>query len=211
MRLFTTTASPWVRRCVVAILELGLRERFEFVPTRWPHSWATTTIEFDPAFLEATPVGRIPALVTDQGLRLTDSTAICDYLNAELGNYRLLPRDGAARWNMLSVIAIANGLVEAQISRRAELLRNGAERSNDYIEKMRQREQRCFAALEPSAATVGAEVDLAQISVATACGYADFRYPELDWRGDSPGLAGWFAVFSRRPSMQATVPVETPQ
>lgn len=211
MRLFTTPASPWVRRCVVSILELGLQDRVEFIPTRWPHSWATKTVEFDPAFLDATPVARIPALVTDQGLRLTDSGVICDYLNAELGGYRLLPVDGNARWRMLSVISITNGLIEAQISRRAELLRNAPERSNDFIDKLRQREHRCFAALEPAAAEFGAAADLAQIAVATACGYADFRYSKDDWRGASPKLACWFADFSERPSMRATMPVETPQ
>ncbi|MCX7141944.1 MAG: glutathione S-transferase family protein [Proteobacteria bacterium] len=211
MRLFTTPASPWVRRCVVAIMELGLESKVEFVPTRWPHTWATKTVAFDPAFLDATPVGRIPALVTDEGLRLTDSGAICDYLNAELGGYKLMPASGAARWRMQSVIAIANGLVEAQISRRAELLRDAREGSGDFIEKMRQREQRCFMALEPAVAGFGTGVDLAQIAAATACGYADFRYPAEDWRGASPGLAHWFAQFSERPSMRATKPVETPQ
>lgn len=211
MRLFTTPASPWVRKCVVSILELGLQDQVELIPTRWPHSWATTTVEFDSAFLDATPVARIPALVTDNGLRLTDSGVICDYLNAELGGYRLLPADGAARWQLLSVISITNGLIEAQISRRAELLRNASERSGDYIEKMRQREHRCFAALEPAAAEFGAGVDLAQIAVAAACGYADFRYPDDDWRGASPRLARWFERFSERPSMRATMPVETPQ
>jgi glutathione S-transferase len=102
-------------------------------------------------------------------------------------------------------------LIEAQISRRAELLRNVSERSNDFIEKMRQREHRCFAALEPAAAEFGADVDLAQIAVATACGYADFRYPNDDWRSASPKLARWFERFSERPSMRATIPVETQQ
>lgn len=211
MRLFTTPASPWVRRCVIAIMELGLQDRIQFIPTRWPHSWATKTVAFDPAFLEATPVARIPALVTDQGLRLSDSGAICDYLNGELGGYKLLPAEGLARWQLLSVISIANGLVEAQISRRAELLRDATERSNDFIEKMRERERRCFAALEQEAVGFGAECDLAQIAVATACGYADFRYPDDRWRGASPKLAQWFERFSERPSMLATIPVETPQ
>lgn len=211
MRLFTTPASPWVRRCVVSIKELDLEDRVEFVSTRWPHTWATKTVAFDPAFLDATPVGRIPALVTDQGVRLADSGAICDYLNAELGGHRLMPAGGAGRWRMLSVISIVNGLVEAQICRRAELLRDARERSDDFIEKMRQREQRCFVALEPAVADFGATVDLAQIAAATACGYADFRYPAEDWRGAAPELSRWFAQFSERPSMRATKPVETPQ
>ena len=81
MLLFTSPASPWVRRCVVSAAELGLLDRIERVPTRWPHTWATQTTEYTPEFAAATPVARIPALVSDDGLRLSDSHAICDYLN----------------------------------------------------------------------------------------------------------------------------------
>jgi hypothetical protein len=34
LRLYVTPASPWVRRVVVSILELGIGDRFEFVQTR---------------------------------------------------------------------------------------------------------------------------------------------------------------------------------
>ena len=89
MRLYVTPASPWVRRVVVSILELGIRDRFEFVRTTWPHTWATQTVALAPDFGAATPVARIPTLVTDD-VTLTESHAICDYLNGELGGYRLL-------------------------------------------------------------------------------------------------------------------------
>ena len=87
MRLYVTPASPWVRRVRVAILELGIEDRFEFVQTRWSHKWATQAVEHRPEFLEATPVVRIPALVTAD-LTLTDSHSICDYINGELGGFR---------------------------------------------------------------------------------------------------------------------------
>jgi glutathione S-transferase len=211
LKLFTTTASPWVRKCVVSIIELGIRDRVEFIPTRWPHSWATKTVDYVPDFIAATPVARIPALVTDDGLRLTDSGAICDYLNAEFGNYRLMPREGELRWRMLSVISIANGLIEAQIYRRAELLRQESERSVDFIEKMKQREHRCYRALDPLIGQFKSDFDLAQLSVAVGCSYADFRFTEDDWRQESPNLARWFEEFIKRPSMQSTMPAETPQ
>ena len=81
----------------MTILELGIEDRFEFVQTRWPHSWGTQTVAMPADFTAATPVVRIPALVTDS-VTLTDSHAICDYLNAEFGDFRLLAREGAARW-----------------------------------------------------------------------------------------------------------------
>ena len=129
MRLYVTPASPWVRRVRVTILELGIEDRFEFVQTRWPHSWGTQTVAMPADFTAATPAMRIPALVTDT-VTLTDSHAICDYLNAEFGDYRLLAREGAARWQALATMALANGVLEAQIMRRAETLRADKERSD---------------------------------------------------------------------------------
>jgi glutathione S-transferase len=209
VRLYVTPASPWVRRVRVTILELGLSDRFEFVQTRWPHSWGTQTVTMPADFTAATPVLRIPALVTDD-VTLTDSHAICDYLNAEFGNFRLLAREGAARWRALATIAIANGILEAQIMRRAELLRSDKERSNDFIAKMRDREFRCFAALENHLPTFGSTFDLAQITTAVACGYDDWRYGP-DWRNAAPKLAAWYDSAAARPSMKATEPAETPQ
>jgi glutathione S-transferase len=127
VRLYVTPASPWVRRVRVSILELGIQDRFEFVQTKWSHKWATQAVAHNPEFLEATPVVRIPALVTPD-FTLTDSYSICDYLNGELGGYRLLARDGSARWRALADIAVACGIIEAQVARRAELLRSERER-----------------------------------------------------------------------------------
>jgi glutathione S-transferase len=210
MQLYVTPASPWVRRVVVSILELGIRDRFEFVSTKWPHSWATRGVAHSPDFSDATPVERIPALVAGD-LHLADSTAICDYLNAELGGFRLLAREGRARWQALADIAIASGIIEAQVARRAELLRGERERSDDFVAKMRDRSLRCFRALERRVPEFGPTFDLAQITTAVACGYHDWRYAADGWRDSAPGLAAWFDDASQRPSMRATQPAETPQ
>ena len=209
MRLYVTPASPWVRRVRVAILQLGIEDRFEFVQTRWSHKSGTRAVAHRPDFLEATPVVRIPALVTAD-FTLTDSHSICDYINGELGGFRLLAREGASRWRALADMSIACGIIEAHISRRAELLRSEHERSNDFIGKMRDRELRCFAALEKRAPGLGAAFDLAQITIAVACGYESWRYGG-EWRGVAPKLAAWFDGVAKRPSMEATEPAETPQ
>ena len=209
MRLFVTPASPWVRRVRVAILELGIEDRFEFVQTKWSHKWATQAVEHRPDFLEATPVVRIPALVAAD-FTLTDSHSICDYINGELGGFRLLAREGDARWRALADMSVACGIIEAHISRRAELLRAEHERSNDFIAKMRDRERRCFADLDKRVPHFSATFDLAQITTAVACGYESWRYGD-EWRGVAPRLAAWFDGVARRPSMKATEPAETPQ
>src|SRR3954464_7069070 len=208
MRLYVTVASPWVRRVRVTILELGIEDRFEFVQTRWPHSWGTETVAMPADFTAATPVMRIPALVTAT-VTLTDSHAICDYLNAEFGHFRLLPREGAARWRALSTMALANGVLEAQIMRRAELLRSDKERSNDFIAKMRDRELRCLPRLEEHLPTFGDAFDLAQITTAVSCGYDDWRYGP-DWRGAAPKLAALYDLVAGPPAGKGAPPGRTP-
>lgn len=210
MKLYVTPASPWVRRVVVSILELGIRDRFEFVPTRWPHSWGTRRVDHPGDFPHDTPVERIPALVAGD-LHLVESHAICDYINGELGGWRLLAREGEARWRALADISVANAVIEAQIARRAELLREERERSDAFIGKMRDRSLRCLAALDKRASGLGEDFDLAQITIAVACGYQDWRYPSDDWRSGAPTLAAWFDRVSSRPSLVATRPAETPQ
>lgn len=210
MRLYITPASPWVRRCVVSILELGLRDRFEFVPTKWPHDWATRTVEHASDFPKDTPVQRIPALVTPE-VTLVESHAICDYINGELGGFRLLAREGAARWQTLADISVANAIIEAQVSRRAELLRQPAERSADFVDKMRERKLRCFRALDERVPAAGTVFDLAQITTGIACSYNDWRFPDDGWRAAAPRLAAWYDTIAERPSMKTTQPAETPQ
>jgi glutathione S-transferase len=211
MRLYVTPASPWVRRVRVTILELGIEDRFEFVQTRWPHSWGTQTVAMPADFTAATPVLRIPALVVDGDLTLTDSHAICDFLNAELGGFRLLAAQGEPRWRALATMAIANGIIEAQVMRRAETLRSDKDRSDDFIAKMRDRTFRCFAALEKDdLPAFGPTFDLAQITTAVACGYDEWRYGP-DWRTAAPRLAAWYDSVADRPSLKTTMPAETPQ
>jgi len=217
MTLFYTPASPFVRKCTVTIRELGLEDRVEIVPTKWPHSWGTETVPYREDFLAATPIARIPALVTDDGECLTESSLICEYLNDELGQYRLCPQSGRERWHILSVVSVAtSGILESLVARRAELLRkraaaqNKQEFSPGFVRKMMQRIDRCYQRLDALSLDFRAEIDLGQIAAGCACGNTDFRYPEDDWRAIAPNLARWYERFRRRPSMRATEPGETP-
>jgi glutathione S-transferase len=211
MKLFWTPASPFVRKVMVAILELGLRERIEICPTYWPHEWGVRTIAFEQDFIAANPIGRIPTLVTDEGIAIPESNWICEYLDSLSGAPRLLPKAGAARWKCIRALAVADGAVEAMIARRAETLRKGADRSAEFIAKQRDRSARCLDCLEREIAAIEGELTLAQISAGIACGYMDFRYPEDQWRTGRPRLAAWYAAFAARPSMVETVPAETPE
>ncbi len=221
MRLFWTPASPFVRKVMVSIHELKLLERIEIVPTTWPHEWATRTVEFDKEFIAANPVGRIPALVTDDGIAICESNLICRYLAAQVSGSKLIPGDTREDLPALRLWGIADGALEAMIARRAETLRPGLERSKDFIQKQRGRISRCFDSFDVSyleshgQPTIGqpttGQTTIAHVAAGIACGYMDFRFPSDAWRDNRSALARWYDGFAERRSMTLTMPAETPQ
>ena len=48
--------------------------------------------------------------------------------------------------------------------------------------------------------------DMAQLALAVALGYLDFRHGDRAWRRGRPALAAWEAAIAARPSLRATVP-----
>jgi glutathione S-transferase len=222
LQLFWTPASPFTRKVVVSARELGLWGQIEVRPTAWPLDWGYATVPFTAGLAEANPVARIPTLVADDGTALGDSTLICQYLNdraqspaknrAESAS--IIPADDG-QWPMWSLYAIADGLLEAQVAMRAEMLRPVALRSDGFLQKQRDRITRCFDACEERAGELdvaGASLpNLAQITIAIACGYQDWRNWLWDFRLGRPNLNTWYNSFFQRPSMLATEPKDTPE
>ena len=214
MKLYWTPASPFTRKVSVSAAELGLSQRIEVIPTKWPLTWAYGTIAFTPGLAESNPVARIPTLLTDAGVALGDSTLICQHLDAVAGGGRVIPT-GEAAWRMWSLYAVADGLLEAQVAMRAERLRPTANQSEGFLSKQRDRIRRCFDRIEESAGELACAPDalpnLAMITVGVACGYQDWREWLFDFREGRPRLAAWAAGFAERPSMASTRPSETPE
>jgi glutathione S-transferase len=211
MKLFWTPASPFVRKVVVAAIELNLRDQIDIHPTFWPHEWGSRTVALDPEFAAANPIGRIPALVTKEGVAIPESNWICEYLDTLSVDKKLLPPSGAARWRCVRMLAVADGATEAMILRRAELLRETNEQSPGFLGKQKDRIFRCFDTIESEFDALDGDLTLAQISTAIACSYMEFRYPADNWTAGYPKLSAWSASFSQRLSMTQTMPAETPQ
>ncbi len=63
------------------------------------------------------PLGRVPALETDDGRALVDSATILDYLDQLAGPEKsLTPASGDARMEVMNIIGISAGAVEKSIS-----------------------------------------------------------------------------------------------
>ncbi|MFC3674250.1 glutathione S-transferase family protein [Ferrovibrio xuzhouensis] len=196
MKLRFAATSPFARKARVCILELGLADRVEQIPT---DPWT------DPALRIANPLGKVPALELPDGVTLYDSPVVCEFLDAEAGG-SLFPPRGPKRWRSLRRQALGDGLAEAVVRRFVELRRPPEQRGAAVIARQTEAIAYTLAALEAEAQSLSEPPTIGEISIGCALGYLDFRNPDEGWRAGHPDLARWFAVFDARPAMQATRP-----
>ncbi len=201
MRLLYAAPSPFARKVRVAAAELRLDGDIELVEAH------PKPIDTPPELAAVNPLGKIPALVLEDGAALYDSTVICEYLDTEHGRNRLIPAAGPARWAARRREALANGMMEAGVLLRYEqLFREADRRSEAWIAGQQGRIDRALDVLEGEAASLPAEPDMGAIAIGCALGYLDFRFAEDDWRGAHPTLARWYKTWSARPAMRDTSP-----
>ncbi len=196
MKLYFSPTSPYVRKVRVMAEELGIDLEREPV----------TTLQSldDSSYGKVNPIHRLPAMQLDDGTVLPDSKLICEYLDAMSG-HKMVPADGPARWQVLKLQTMADGMLDAAVPRRGESARPAEQQSPTRIAQYKRSMDQTVDALEGMADQLDG-VNLGTIAVACALGYLDFRYANDDWRSAHPKLAAWYAEFSQRPSMQASVP-----
>lgn len=198
MKLRGSPSSPFVRKVAAAAIECGLDGRIENVPV---DVWAADTDQG-----EINPLGKVPALITDDGEVLFDSPVVCEYLDSLHDGDKLFPAAGPARWQTLKQQALADGILDAAVSRLLEGRRPEAQRSADWMERQRRVVERALDSFETDAAALDGPPTIGRLTAAVALGYLDFRFAGDDWRAARPKLAAWYKDFAERPSMQATVP-----
>jgi glutathione S-transferase len=197
VKLYTNAASPFARKCRVIAHELSLKlEEIRTLPMQ------------DPEFRRINPLGKIPALILDDGSVLIDSPVICEYLN-HAGGGKFFPnnsiwKEDSRRWKTLGLQALGDGLADAAVAWMIE------GRQQPINEAMRTRHMAAvMATLDVlERATFAEDPSIGEIAVGCALGYLDFRMLDLDWKSSRPKLAGWYAKFCEYPSMKATVPAQ---
>ena len=196
LKLLGSITSPFVRKVRVVAMELGLGDRLELVPTETS----------DPALGLINPLGKVPALLLADGTALYDSAVIVEYLD-HLGGGTLLPVAGPARWPVLVLQALADGMADAAVYCVMEKRRPPAARSADALALQRGKMLRGLDRLEADVASLDA-LNAGTIAAAVTLGYFDFRHPDLGWRAERPKLARWYESQTSRPAMLATAPPE---
>jgi glutathione S-transferase len=199
MKLLGTQTSPYVRKARLVLLEKNIPHEYVIDPPSEPGSLVA----------RVNPLGRIPALILDDGFCVFDSSVIADYADTLNDSPVLIPRDDAlARLRVKRWEALADGIMDSAIVARNEVLRPADQQSAALLDL---HNTAVSHALEYVSGLLGERlwcegdtITLADLALVSALIYLDLRQAERDWRGQYTNLASWFDRISQRASVIAS-------
>jgi len=197
MILRSSPPSPFGRKVKLALGILGLEK-------------AVTIEKADPtdasdSIRQQNPLGKIPALIVEDGSVLYDSPVILEYLDHRAGGGKIVPKDGDARFKALTLQALCDGILDAGIL----LVYEGRWRPPEmavqkWLDHQTGKVARALAVLEASPPALTAIPDVGQITLACALGYGDLRFGGK-WRDGHPKLVKWLDAFAAKvPAFEKT-------
>jgi len=197
MILRSSPASPFGRKVRIAASLLGLADKIDVRETDLN----------DPAdsIRKQNPVGKIPALILDDGEAYYDSRVILDYLDHLAGGGRIVPREPKARFAALRLQALCDGILDASLLLVYEGRYRPAEmKVQAWVDRQTDKVARGLAALEAAPPALTSPPDVGQITLACVLGYRDLRFGGT-WRNDYPKLVAWLDKFAAQvPAFAAT-------
>jgi glutathione S-transferase len=199
MKLMMAGPSPFVRKVLVVLHETGQIDDVEL------QSVTAGPGVTEAALKAANPVGKIPALVRDEGPTLYDSRVICRFLDSR-ASAGLYPDKG---WDTLVLEATGDAICDAAVSMVYEKRFRPEEMHHaPWIEAQWDKVASALDTLNARwMSHLEGPLDIGQIAVGCALGYVDFRHADRNWRAGRDALADWADRFNARSAMQETMPV----
>lgn len=198
MKLVGSKTSPYVRKIRVLLAEKQIP--CELVEDNvW--SPETTVPRYN-------PLGKVPALIMDEGEVLYDSRVIAEYLDS-LPGVKFIPGPVPERMRVRRDEALGDGIADAGIAIFLERKRDAARQDPAWIARQSGKVRSGVAALSKAIAampTAGARgMTLGDIACGCALFWLEFRLPEFRWRED-PVLKSWAENLESRASFAQTRP-----
>ena len=197
MKLFYSPNSPFSRKCRIIILEKKIEgvEQVEVSPAENP-----------PELLAVNPLGTIPALVTNDGLHLCDSSVIVEYLDGLPSSAPRLIPEGEARLCVMALAVMAEGMLNAAVSCVLEGRRPKENQYPAWVERKEKAVARTIDKIAAANLDFTLPLTLGMLNLAIALHYVSFRLPQVEWRRKHKALAAWADEMAKRPSFAATMP-----
>src|SRR3954471_13887272 len=197
MILRSSPPSPFGRKVKLALCILGLENEVTIEKA--------DPTEASDSLRKQNPLGKIPALIVEDGTVLYDSPVILEYLDTRAGGGKIIPKDPQARIAALSLQALCDGILDAGIL----LVYEGRWRPPEmavqkWIDHQTGKVTRALAVLEAGPPAHTAIPCVGQITLACALGYGDLRF-QGKWREGHPKLVEWLDAFAAKvPAFEAT-------
>jgi glutathione S-transferase len=198
LKLRYSPTSPFARKVVILAKETGLAPKIEIVQTN--------PFENNSDIGKDNPLNKVPALILENGEVLYDSPVICEYLDGLHSGRKFFPAAGPERWTALRRQALADGIMDAAVLRRLEVMRPAEQQSVDFINRQARAMRGGLNALEAEAGSFGTDLDIGLVTIICALGYVDLRFGGDEWRSTRPTLAAWEAKMIVRPSVSESKP-----
>jgi glutathione S-transferase len=201
MKLTFSPASPFARKVRIAAIELGLIDKIELLPTK------VAPTEPNAEYALITPVKKLPVLILDNGDVMLDSYVIVEYLDELAGGSKLIPASGPRRWKVKTDHSLLQGMLDSMLLCRYErAVRPAQLKWQAWDDDHWNRVWMGMARFERQADMLSGPFDIAQIGLVCVLGYADFRFPDQDWRKAYPKLAAFHEKAMARESVKISVP-----
>lgn len=196
MKLYYQTHSPFARKVLVFIHEVGLIDRIEVIDHE------TSPLVKNSDVFSENPLGKVPVLIRRDLSALFDSDVICAYLDTLHAGEKLIPVEGEVRWEALRLQALAQGLAETGIALRWETVRRPEHLRYEllqtgYAVKLHE----SYRWLEDEIDDAG-PIHIGHIALATTLSWLKFR--DLPVPVPTSRLTEWFSRFEERRSMRLT-------
>ncbi|HLY96008.1 MAG TPA: glutathione S-transferase N-terminal domain-containing protein [Sideroxyarcus sp.] len=200
MKLIGSNTSPYVRKARLVLLEKNIPHTYVVDPPSDPNSQVT----------RFNPLGRIPALILDDGTCVFDSPVIAEYADTLNDTPILIPRhDALARMRVKRWEALADGIMDSAIVVRNERVRPAEKQEQGNIDMHNLAVTRALAHVAGQLGQrewcEGDSITLADLALVAALVYLDLRQPERDWRSAHPNLSAWFDRLGTRLSVRASL------
>ena len=200
MKLIASRTSPYARKVRVVLAE-------KHIDAEWleENVWSADT-----RVALYNPLGKIPVLVLDDGTPLYDSRVIVEYLDGAVPVARMIPEAARERALVKRLEALGDGIADAGIAVFLERKRPPQTQGTDWIARQLGKADIGIAAVARELGDRkflhGETMTLADVAVACALLWLEFRLPEIAWRGTYDNLRAWIERIESRPTFVDTRP-----
>ena len=207
IRLYHFPLSPFCRKVRLTLAEKKLE--VELVEERY---WEPT-----PDFLRRNPAGKVPVLKIDAKV-MSESQAICEYLDESNPNPPLMPRDADTRYEVRRLCAwfddkfhneVTSKLLYERVHKKlmgqgypdSKNVKSGAARIKYHLDYL-------GWLLDQRRWLAGNEMTLADFTAAAHLSSLDY-ISDVDWHR-SPAVKDWYAKIKSRPSFRTLLADQVP-